>query len=265
MNRIYVHIKYLFLILKYSLMKTLSYRVDFILGFLGTALWNLGALLFLKFTLGNINEIAGWDFYDLVLLHATGQVWAYLYFTFSYPSLSHFGEYINAGGLDYLLTKPLNSLITSTLQSFDYVAIFSMLQPFAMMFYSFSNKSYSISLGSVLLYLFTIVISTIITHLLEVTLSSTTFWFPKTELGGFYFGTSDVSHYPYEIFSGKVLRLIFFTIVPYALIVNVPFRVLINKLDYRLLILQFFVLIFFVIISKLIWKAGLKKYQGASS
>lgn len=246
-------------------MKTISYRVDFMLGFFGTALWNLGALLFLKFTLGNIDEIAGWDFYDLVLLHATGQLWAYLYFTFSYPSLSHFGDYINTGRLDYLLTKPLNSLVTSTLQNFDYTAVFAMLQPLAMIFYSFSNKSYSVSFLSILLYIFTIIISTIITHLLETSLSSASFWFTKTEIGRFYYGTADVSSYPYEIFSSKILRLLFFTIVPYALIVNVPFRVLINKLDYRFLILQFFVLIFFVIISKLIWKAGLKKYQGASS
>lgn len=246
-------------------MKTATYKIDFFLSFGSTIVWNIGALLFLKFTLDKIGTIAGWDFFDLVLLHAVGQTWVYIYYFFSYPSFKHFGDFINGGELDFLLLKPLNSQLTATFQQVDLTALFAFIQPVAMFAYVFANKSYNFQIVDILMFFISISLTGVIVHLLDTVLCSSVFWFPRSELGRLFYETADVAYYPYEIFQNKFLKMIFFTIFPYALIINIPFRLLINKLGFPFLLLQFAVLLFFLFLSKIVWTAGLKKYQGVSS
>lgn len=249
---------------RYSFMTLLEYRLDAIMGFGGSLLYSVGSLLFLRFLLSKINLVAGWDFYDMVLLYGVGQVWAYLYFAFSNPSLYHFNDLTSNGDMDFILLKPMNSMFLATLRKIDFVALVALIQPVAIIAYALSSKNYEISLVSVSVAVFSVILSVLITHLLVTALATLAFWTTKSDLGQFFIETVE-SSYPYEVYKNKVVRFIFLTIMPYALIANVPFRALINVLDYRLLLLQFGVLIMFFVIANVVWKAGLKRYQSASS
>lgn len=245
-------------------MRGMEYRLDFFAGLLGATLYNVGALFFLSFTLMKVGSIAGWDIYDLILLHGIGQIWAYLYFFFTYSNLNHFNELIEDGSMDFILLKPLHPIFSATLRNFEFGALVALIQPAAMIGYSLLNKSYTITLPGVLLSIFSIVLSILIVHLLETALSAVAFWTVRSELGRFFYETNEISSYPYEIVKSRFVRIIFLTILPYFLIINVPFRALINRLDCRLFFLQIIILIMFFIIANVAWKAGLKKYQGVS-
>ena len=200
----------------------------------------------------------------MVLLYGVGQVWAYLYFTFSNPSLHHFNDLITNGDMDFILLKPMNSIFLATLRRIDPVSLVALIQPVVIIAYSLINKSYEVTSFSITIAVFSIILSVLITHLLATTLAASAFWTTKSDLGRFFMETVE-SSYPYEIYKNKVVRFLFLTIMPYALIVNAPFRALINVLDYRLLLLQLGVLIMFFIFVNVVWKAGLKRYQSASS
>lgn len=252
-------------LLKLNLMKLATYRADMFLGFMGGLMYNIGGLLFIEFLFRNIPSVAGWDKWDLVSMYGMGQFFAYFYFFFSYPNLKKFNRFIKNGELDQFLLKPVNSLILSTLREFDPVSLLALVQPVAMLYYTFSNKLYHITVFSVLLSIFSLMLTIVTIHLLFVLTCTISFWFIDTDFSHFVSDTSDISRYPYEIFENKYVRFFFFFVLPYGLAINVPFRALIGRLDYRLFFVQIFVCGLFIFLSNWVWKRGLRAYQSASS
>ena len=259
------YLKIFVLVVKSSFMKMSAYRFDFFLGFVSTAAYNVGAVLFLKFILAKIDSLAGWDVYDMIFMYGFGQFWTYAYFFITFPNSYDFNSLISEGDMDFILLKPVNSMFMAMFRKVDFLALIAFIQPLAIVYYAISNKQYNITPLSILIALILIVLATILTHLVETIFCSTAFWIVHNEFSQMFFRTAPIATYPYEIFNNKYAKFIFFTIVPYALIINVPFRTLINQVDYRLISLMIAVVIFFFILAQFVWKQGLKRYQSASS
>lgn len=258
-------IKVELILIKLNLQTLFTYRLNALLIFFGTAFFNIGAILFITFLFSKIPLITGWDKWDLILMYGVGQIFGYFYFFFTYLNISHFNKNIDTGFFDFFLTKPVNSLIYSTLNRFSFEILLGIVQPCIIIAYALANKIFQISIIGIFIALFSFVLSLIIVHLLNVLTIIPNFWMIRSQFHRFFRNTSDISHYPYEIFDNKIVRLIFFTIIPYGLLINVPFRAIIGKLDYRLFLLQIAVCIGFIIVTSKLWKWGVKNYSSASS
>jgi len=254
-----------YLLIKLNAEVMFEYRLDSLFFFIGSGLYNVGALLFITFLFSKIPLITGWDKWDLILLYGIGQIIGYIYFFATSPNAKSFIDQVQSGDFDFLITKPVNSLILSTLRVFSIDALFSLIQPAVIMGYAFANKGYDITLLGICIAIVAIIISVIIIHALTVITLIPTFWIIRNQFYRFFNETADLMNYPYEIFDGKISKFIFFFMVPYALLVNIPFRALIGKLDYRLFILQIFVCAVFLIVLRFLWKLGVRSYSSASS
>ena len=246
-------------------MNLTQYRVDFFFGFVGAGIYNIGAVLFLQFILAKIDTVAGWDVYDMIFLHGVGQFWAYLYFFITFPNTDNFNDLVSEGEMDSILLKPMDSMFLATIRKVDFLSLIALLQPIAIISYPLFKKDYDITISTVFLAAVLTFGTIVISHLIEVMLSSIAFWTIRSELGRMFTRTAQVASYPYEIFRSRIAKIFFFAIAPYAVIINVPFRALINKLDYRLILLEVVLLMFFFILSRFVWNQGLKKYQSVSS
>ncbi|MBU0975244.1 MAG: ABC-2 family transporter protein [Patescibacteria group bacterium] len=258
-------IKIQIVLIKMNFQAMLVYRTNALLISLGSGFYNVGAILFISFLFAKIPLLAGWDKWDLIFLYGIGQVFAYLYFFSVYSNTGVFQKLIQSGNFDFVLTKPFSSLIYSTLQGYSFNELISLIQPFAIIAYALSNKVYDISLPGIFIAIISIVIALVIAHQIIVLTLIPTFWTVENSFYRFFSETASISSYPYEIFDSKITKFIFFFIVPYALLINIPFRAIIGKLDYRLFGLEIMVCIGFLIITKLLWRWGVKNYSSASS
>ena len=254
-----------FILLKLNFETILEYRLNTVFSFFGSLFYNFGAILFLSFLFNKINLISGWDKWDLILLYGVGQMLGYLYLFATHSNNQNFSSYVRNGDFDIFLTKPVNSLIYSTLRLFAYEHLIGLIQPLAIIFYAISNKFYPITIFGIFLSIISILISFIIIHFLNVLALIPSFKILENEFWRFYVETNDISNYPYEILDNKFLKFTFFVIIPYALLVNIPFRALIGRLDYHLLLLQIIVCIGFVVTTNFLWNLAVKNYESASS
>jgi ABC-2 type transport system permease protein len=258
-------IKVIIKLMKLNLQTDLAYRTNTILLSLGSGLYNVGAILFIEFLFSKIPLITGWDKWDLIFLYGVAQIFAYLYIFSSYRNIHSFNDKVRTGDFDIFLTKPTNSLIYSTLNSFAFDSLLSLTQPAVIIGYALINKVYAISIVGIIVAIIAMILTLVIVHLLSVITILPCFWATEQQFYRFFGETSDIMNYPYEILDNKVTRFIFFVIIPYALLINVPFRAIIGKLDYRIFLLQITVCIGFVIVTKTLWNFSLNRYQSASS
>lgn len=251
--------------MKLNLQTMTEYRFDAVLSFFGSFFFNIGAILFLTFVFDKIPKLYGWDKWDMILLYGVGQFGGYLFLFSTHPNNHSFIHLIQKGNLDTIITKPINSIIHATLRVFSFEQLFGILQALGIIFYSISNKSYDINILGIAIALISTFISLVIVHLINVISLIPSFWIQRNQFYRFYVETAEISNYPYEIYNSKLLRFIFFSIIPYALLVNIPFRALIGELDIRYFLLQIFVTFIFMIVTKILWHWGLNNYQSASS
>ena len=99
----------------------------------------------------------------------------------------------------------------------------------------------------------------------EFMIASLSFWFRNFSYAGWLAGELlKYSRRPDSIYN-QWFRKTLFTIFPMAMICSVPSRILIFGLDLKLFFLQLFISILFLWFTTLIWKAGLMRYESASS
>jgi len=258
-------IKVELILIKLNFESFLFYRLNALLIFVGSAFYNLGAILFIQFLFNNITSFAGYDKWDLLLFYGIGQSLGFIYLFSTNPNKYKFVNMVDNGNLDLILTKPLNSIVYSTLNKFSFEHLIGLIQPVMIIIYVFSNKTYMFNPAGIIIALSSIFISIILSHLINVITLIPTFWLQRQQLYRFYPETADLSNYPYEIFDSKISKFIFFILIPYALLVNIPFRSISGDLNTNLFFLEILVLSFFILTTKHLWKFGLKNYQSASS
>ncbi len=264
MKQVKKMIKIELLVLKMNLQMVLEYRLNAVLIFWGGAFYNIGAILFLNFLFAKIPNVAGWDKWDMIFLYGIGQIFAYFYFFISF-GIGALDKKINDGTFDFILTKPVNSLVFASLNYFSFESLIGLIQVPFIITYALANKHFEISFEGIIIAFFSLILTLIISHLLTLILSFASFWTPEARLHRLYRNTVDIAQYPYEIFKGQITRFIFFVIIPYALLINVPFRAIIGELDFRLFILQIIVCLGFIVTANFLWNFCLRRYSSASS
>jgi ABC-type uncharacterized transport system permease subunit len=106
---------------------------------------------------------------------------------------------------------------------------------------------------------------TFIFYSFEFIISCLSFWFRNFSYAGWLAGElTKYSKRPDSIYK-KWFRKSLFTIFPMALISSVPSRMLLFGPNIQLILLQFFIAIFFLFLTTVIWNRGLKIYESASS
>ena len=183
------------------------------------------------------------------------------------------GEKINNGGFSMYLLKPISIMgeyainnLVEKLQKLLFVTIGIILTSYFLL--GFGYLEFKISVFSLVLFLPSLLMAIVINFILDMTLGLATFWTHDS-----YF-LSSLSSLARDFFSGRIIPIIFLpmvvkevvTLSPLRYVISFPIEVLLNKLTTPDLIfgfiLEFSWLLVLLILYKLIFKLGVKRYQG---
>ena len=173
---------------------------------------------------------------------------------------------VRTGDLDFILTKPINPQFFI---SFRYVNSYALISVIILsillikLTYNYHNEEF-IVINYLYCFLSTI-LGVIIFYSIEFIIACLAFWFRNFSYAGWLAGELiKYSRRPDSIYN-KWFRNILFTVLPMGMIVSVPARMLLFGPNIKLLFLQFFISISFLLLTILIWNKGLVKYESASS
>ncbi|PIR43120.1 hypothetical protein COV24_04365 [candidate division WWE3 bacterium CG10_big_fil_rev_8_21_14_0_10_32_10] len=249
--------------IKMNIMSLIEYRTDFTTVILGTYGYMLLALFFLNILFKNINSLGGWTYYQIMILFSITQFLYYIFWSFTGGAAGFLTNLINRGELDKFLIKPINTVFSICTNQF---ALFTTLPSFLFAFVIFYTGVKNVSIeGSYILFIISLIISSVILYLNYFTISIITFWWEDTgQMHSVFNNLLDLQNYPLEIYP-KLIKPLFVTLIPIAIIAYAPFYFLLRGFSLELFAYQITALTTFLIIAILLWKNGLKNYSSASS
>ena len=123
MKRVFDNISLYFSFLKISLKEILIYRIDCIVGILSQFVVQLVSLIFIFIVFSHTKNIAGWNFYQILLLYGVTRIPIGIA-GYCFDGLYDIGpKYIKNGDFDKILLRPVHPLISIIGSSREFVAI----------------------------------------------------------------------------------------------------------------------------------------------
>ncbi len=264
-------LKYIYLwisIFKYSLSRDMEYKTNFIGSLFVDGIYYITWYYFFEIIYSK-TEVLG-DFYrEDILVFLIATFFVDTLYMMLFDGASHLREHIRTGSLDFILLRPGNSQF---LISFRYIRSYTLvsLLVLTIILYNVLSSFHpeSLNISNFLFFILSISMGVLIWYCFEFITSCLTFYFRDFRTGGWL--THEIMKFsmrPDSIYSGFI-RKILFTILPMALVASVPARLLLNGLTYqnqKYFISQVIVVIVLFLISRVIWRIGLKKYESAQS
>ncbi len=214
---------------KINLIREMQFRLDFLVGGIAAAGWTMITMIFLSAIYGKVNSIVGWHYYELLtllgfyrLVEGAGE------FIF-YRSFKKFSEDMRHGRLDSLLTKPVDFQFYISTRYVSIDSISSSLIGAAIFSYGFSHLETALPPLAWLVFTLLALCGFFIHYSFWVLTHALNFWLIKVDnLRNLVHGVVGTTRYPPEAY-GRPAEIFFSFLVPLALIVAFPVRVILDR------------------------------------
>ena len=248
-----------------SLSRDLEFKANFLGGLIVDIIYYGIQFFFFSIIYSYVDAIGIFKKEDVVIFLVVTFLADTFYMFFFSGNLFNLNNWMVKGDLDYFLLKPVESQF---LVSFRYVksyAIFSVLILTTMLTNLLINYPNPIGITNILSFIISFIMGIALWYSIDFIISSSCFWFKNFSVSGWLsHEIIKFSSRPDAIYTG-LLRKILFSVVPMTLIASIPTRNLLFGPNINYLLWQFCMVIIFLLITRIIWKKGILRYESASS
>jgi ABC-2 type transport system permease protein len=207
----------------------MQYRSDFLLGIIGVFILNFVNLALIWVLIARFQALAGWNFWEIVLLYATWLMSHSIYAVFFWH-LSLLEEDILHGRFDQFLVRPCSPLIQFLGREVNYMGVGDVIFASTAFGLAYSNLSLDWSLGKWLFWLVALLAGLIIESCISWIFGAIAFWTGRSRA---IFSVSLrfsilTQQYPIDIF-GQWYRVFVTGFLPIAFINYYPLTILLDK------------------------------------
>ena len=250
---------------KVNVQMSLAYRADTVVNILLNLMWLGWELLGLNIIFSNTTSLGGWGIGELIALLGVFRLINTLMIALIWPNTQRFNESIRDGSLDYTLLQPAPSMFLVTFSRITVWRIWDLLLAVVLILVGINMSGDVATLPSVLTFILLTVSGAVVIYSLWIVLIALTFWFTKFDNNVTILqALLDAGRYPVTVYP-VWLRIIVTYIIPIAVATTVPLQALRGDLTLTRVLVFLAVSIAAAWIASLVWKAGVKRYSGASS
>jgi ABC-2 type transport system permease protein len=250
---------------RYSLLKELEYRANFLTNMVMSFFWMAWAILSTLILFQQRDRIGDWSYNEVLIVIGLYSMFTGVIEAFFRPNVSSILEQIRDGTFDFVLVKPINAQFYASLRSIVIWRLVDILAGFAIIYYALTQLGIVPTLNQIVTFVVMIASAAVIVYSLWLMMVTTAFWFIKmdnlTELFNAFY---EAGRFPISVYQGWVRGLLTF-IIPIAFITTVPAAVLIGRagtVDFSWGIL---LASFFFLLANRFWSFAIRSYSSASS
>ncbi|MCE0523926.1 MAG: ABC-2 family transporter protein [Methylacidiphilales bacterium] len=251
--------------IRYSTVREMMFKSNFILWIIVELAWFGLHLSFIQFLYLQVNTIAGWSKWEMVLLVSTNHLVQQIFQTFLMINLTKLPELIRTGRLDFFLAQPAPAQFLVSTRNFEPGSVVNTLVAVIVCVIAIAHLDMPMSGAGLLVFPMLVAFGVLIHYALLLMLMSLAFWMTRAQ--GFinaYYNVFQIARLPREAFHG-VARIAFTWTVPLLLIANVPARTLLDGLNGDDLLGMACATGILLAVSTAVFQAGLRRYGSASS
>lgn len=251
--------------IKVNLQQDLAYRADAIANMIISVMWLGFDMLSLSIIFSNTPALGGWGPAEVVALLGVWRLVNTLMFTVIWPNTEKFNAGVRDGSLDYTFLQPANSQLLVSISRVVVWRAWDVILAVAMIVLGIANSGGITGPLPVIAFLVLIVSGAAIIYSLWIILISLTFWFTKFDNNvTLMHALMDAGRYPAQVYPAWLRALITF-VIPIAVATTVPMQALRGELAWWQVLGYLAIGAAVVFISSRVWKAGVRRYSGASA
>lgn len=267
-----------------SLVRDMSFRMNFFLQCLSSMAWaamNWGLFKIIYRFTGEIGRGSGWHENEFFIFLGTVWIINSLIQTFFMANAEEFSELIRTGNLDFALLKPIDTQFLISFPRVNWAQLPNGVLGILLIATSLNSLSgdatKNLDVFTLLAFCFFVVCGAVIMYSVMIILASTSIWFGRNQnLYNFWFYITNFYRYPMEIYQrngiGMALWGTFTFVVPILVVSNIPARVLAQPLgkswqtwEWGLAGFAVIASIWSLLASRWVFNRALLSYRSASS
>lgn len=251
---------------RYSIVRTLMFRGDFIVWSLVEFFWMSVNLLLISVIYQHTESIAGWNKYEMMLLVGTSMLIQRFLMGFFWSSIFEMGRNVRTGNFDFFLAQPGNVMFMATTRKLDPDGLINSVVAAGVVIYAANELNLSPRLIDIGLYALLVGCGLVIHYSLLVISISLVFWLTSAQgVEGTYFTLTEFSRLPREAFKGVVTQGLFVWALPVVVVSNAPARTLLHGFEWQWTLWLVALAIIWFGLAVFVFHRGIRRYASASS
>lgn len=249
-----------------SVVREMGFKTNFIMWLIVELLWFALQLVFVNVLYMHTEHIGTWNKWEVVMLfgasHFIQQIFIALFFT----NLANLSEMIRTGKLDFMMLLPVNTRFLISLKQVDLGGFVSAGTGVAVMVYACRQLGVVPGAAQIAGFLVLCGVGLVIHYSLLFLLTSISFWTVRAQgIVWGYYNLFNIARQPDEAFR-SLFKTFFTFVLPMLLVVNVPVRVLIQKINSptQLLLMALMAVVCWMAAAAF-WNFSVRRYTSASS
>lgn len=250
---------------KAALLADLEYRANFVSNLVLSVVslvWSVaGASVFFLHT----ERIGDWTLNEMYIVLGLFVLILGCVDAFLTPNVQDFMEHIRLGTMDFILLKPINSQVHTSLRRLNVWRLTDVLLGAGLVMYAVGQLSSRPQPLLIFYFLILTLCALLIMYSLIMLLITSAFWFVQLEnIMELLFTFYEAGRFPVTIFPGWV-RVILTFVVPIAFVTTIPASVLLARLNGLFVLYAVLVAAALLTASVLFWNYAIRHYSSASS
>lgn len=259
------YLRLYWLFIRYSLIRTTTYKEDFIVWSLISIGWTVLLVVFYEILFLNVDTIAGWNKSQVLLIQGFYFLIEFVMWGVLWENMRQIPEKINLGTMDLELLKPVNSQFLISFKSFSFDNVNNFVLGLVTIGYALKVGGIQVNLTGVLLSAWAYVIACVYIYAAWFSTMCVAFWFDRFDNLHHLFPS--LRHFwkvPLPFFQGLFRKILAF-VIPVGLITTVPVEFLLGRSPVMLMIVLFIFALGTLVFSSWFFKIAIKHYSSASS
>ncbi len=251
--------------LRVAVMNELQYRANFFIQLLQSVVLVGTGLIALAVIFGHTDDLNGWTRPELVIVMGVYTMVGGLIGFGIEPNMSRMLSDIHQGTFDYVLTKPVDSQLLSSVRQFHLWRLVDVGVGVGVIVWGVVKLDGDLGPEHIAGFVVTLVAGMILIYCLWLMVTAAAFWVVRMDMvQDLFTGMYRAGQYPVTVYPVG-LKLVLTYLVPIGFAVTVPAESLTGRLTWtRLAVTIVFLAVVFTI-TRVIWRAGTRRYSGASA
>ena len=249
-----------------SVVREMSFKLNFLLWIVVELLWFALQLAFMTVIYRHTDHIGDWTRWQVIALIGASHFIQQLFQAFFLTNFTEISDLVRTGKLDFLLLLPVNTRFLLSLRKVDLGGFVNAASAVVVMAYALRQMPHTPSLAHLAGFAALAAVGISIHASLMFLLATVSFWTVRAQgIVWGYYSLFNLARLPDAAFRG-FFKIVFTFVLPMVLVVNVPVKLLVNKLGSpRDLFLLLGLSVVCLLVSELGWRFSVRRYTSASS
>jgi ABC-2 type transport system permease protein len=251
--------------LRIGIANQMQYRVNFFTQLLESFVALGTGLIGLALVFSYTTDLGGWSKPELLAVLGVYVLMGGIIESAIQPNMERLLNEIQDGTLDFALTKPVDGQIIVSIREFRFWQLVDVIVGLVVLIVAIIQIQERVGVWETLAFITALFLGGIMIYCFWMIVSTSAFWLTRIfEMVNLFQGLYAAGRWPVTIYPGW-LRVGLTFLIPVAFAVTVPAEALTARLTPLTLLGAAGLTCLFILIARLVWRLGLRRYSGASA